>query len=134
MLVNIPQEFSTALLSGGAQPEVQMIQDPTLSIGPVVVKNMVGSFIDGIHGAAITLQVAEERHTALGASLDMAGQQALAQQFQAWFTDFQRTLYHSDQAAVLIQAWFTDFQRTLTAPHRLRVPCKKCSPWSWQGK
>ncbi len=104
MLVIIPQDFSNALLSGSAQPEVQLIQDPTLSIGPVVVKNMVGSFIDGIHGAQITLQVAEERHTALGASLDAAGQQALAQQFQAWFVDFQSTLYHSDQAAVLIQS------------------------------
>jgi len=69
-----------------------------------VVKNMVGSFLDGVSGARIAIQVVAARQAARGASLDEGGMQALAADFQAWFTGFQRTLYHGTEATLVMQS------------------------------
>lgn len=102
--VIIPVNFSRALLSGEGRPEVKLIQDPTLTIGPLVVKNMLGSLIDGISGARIALETEAKRRAALGLPSDGAAQAAFIHGYQQWFTDFQRSLYHSPQAALVTRA------------------------------
>ena len=100
----IPAGFSASALTGAGEAELLLVQDPTLTIGPLVVKNMVGSFLDGVSGARIAIEVVAARRSAHGVSLDAAGMQALAANFQAWFTGFQRTLYHGAEAALVMQA------------------------------
>jgi ABC-2 type transport system permease protein len=100
----IPAGFSASVFAGAGEAELLLVQDPTLTIGPLVVKNMVGSFLDGVSGARIAIQVVAERRAARGASLDAAAMQALATDFQAWFTGFQRTLYHGAEAALVMRA------------------------------
>lgn len=94
MAVLIPPDFTRQLLSGSGRPQLILVQDPTLSVGPMVVKNMVGSFLDGINGARIAIQVAA------GNGLNDPIQ--IAQQYQAWFTTFQHALFHDPQGAALV--------------------------------
>ena len=100
--VIVPQGFTQAILSGQGKPVVRIVQDPTLTVGPMVVENMIGSLIDGAAGARIALQADAVRRSALGLAPEQG--QAYLQAYQDWFTNFQRTLYHSAQAAVVSQA------------------------------
>lgn len=100
--VIVPPGFSQAILSGEGRPLVRIVQDPTLTIGPMVVQNMIGSLIDGAAGARIAIQADLQQRTALGLGPD-AGAQLYIQAYQDWFTGFQRTLYHSQQAALISQ-------------------------------
>jgi len=100
----IPAGFSASALTGAGEAELLLVQDPTLTIGPLVVKDMVGSFLDGVSGARVAIEVVAARRATRGATLDGAGMQALAADFQAWFTGFQRTLYHGAEAALVMQA------------------------------
>lgn len=102
--VIFPPDFSQALLSGEGNPEVRVIQDPTLTIGPLVVKNMVASLLDGATGGRIAMQASLERRAALGLPPDPAAMEAFIGEYQQWFVDFQRTLYHSPQAALITAA------------------------------
>jgi linearmycin/streptolysin S transport system permease protein len=94
MAVLIPPDFSQKLFSENGKPQLTLVQDPTLSIGPMVVKNMVGSFLDGINGARVTVQVASQN-----GSNDSA---LMIQQYQDWYTAFQHALFHEPQKAALV--------------------------------
>jgi ABC-2 type transport system permease protein len=111
MAVLIPPDFTQALLSVGGKPQLTLVQDPTLSIGPMVVKNMVDSFIDGIDGARIAIQVAAEN--------GLSDPTQVTQQYQTWFTGFQRALYHDPQQAALVM------QSPGTADAQPEAPMKK---------
>jgi ABC-2 type transport system permease protein len=100
--VIVPPGFTQAILSGAGKPVVRIVQDPTLTIGPMVVQNMIGSLIDGSAGARIAIQADLERRTALNLAPNAAGQ-AYIQAYQDWFTTFQHDLYHTAQAALLSQ-------------------------------
>jgi ABC-2 type transport system permease protein len=94
MAVLIPADFSQKLFTENGKPQLTLVQDPTLSIGPMVVKNMVGSFLDGINGARVTVQIANQN-----GSNDTA---RMIQQYQDWYTAFQHTLFHEPQKAALV--------------------------------
>jgi ABC-2 type transport system permease protein len=102
--VIIPVNFSQSLITGQSQPEVKIIQDPTLTIGPVVIKNMLGSLIDGVTGTRIALQTEADRRSALGLKDQPEAQTTFVQAYQTWYTDFQRTLYHSQEAVLIAKA------------------------------
>jgi ABC-2 type transport system permease protein len=94
MAVLIPANFSQELFKENGNPQLNLLQDPTLSIGPMVVKNMVGSFLDGINGARIAVQVAGKD----GAS----DPNQTLQQYQTWYSTFQHSLFHDPQQAALV--------------------------------
>jgi ABC-2 type transport system permease protein len=101
--VIIPPNLSQTAMTGQGKAQVVIIQDPTLTIGPSVVKEMIGSFLDGITGARISISVVNERLSAHGKPLDQQGIMALAARYQEWFTDFQRGMFHSPQAALVMR-------------------------------
>jgi ABC-2 type transport system permease protein len=94
MAVLIPANFSRELFTENGEPQLKLVQDPTLSIGPMVVKNMVGSFLDGINGARVAVQVAGKD--------DSSDPNQVVQQYQAWYTAFQHSLFHDPQQAALV--------------------------------
>jgi ABC-2 type transport system permease protein len=95
--VLIPADLSAALLSGERDPDtaIVLVQDPTLSIGPQVVRDMITSLLDGFTGSRIALQVIQERG---GAS---EGAATLVEKYQSWYIDFQRALFHDPERAAL---------------------------------
>lgn len=103
--VIIPQKFTERYLSGDQDVQVLIISDPTLSIGPAVVQNMVTMMVDGVAGGGIALETIMERQQANGITTDPTQIPAWIQRFGNWYADFQRNLFHHpDQAAFVVVA------------------------------
>lgn len=62
--VIIPANFSAAIYEPDATTEVELYQDPTLSIGPGIVSTLVDQFLTSFSGSKILLEVTGEQFTA----------------------------------------------------------------------
>lgn len=102
--VIIPTGLTAALLANQEAPAVRIIQDPTAVVGPLVVKNMAQSLLDGIHGGQIAVRVIRQRQAANGVADDPASLPAIIASYGEWFTAFQRDLFHSPQAALVLSS------------------------------
>ena len=103
--VIIPQNFTTRYLSGEKDAQVLIVSDPTLSIGPAVVEDMVTMMVDAVAGGGIAIQTITERQQANGTQVDPAQIPSWIERFGSWYTDFQRDLFHRpDEAALVLVA------------------------------
>jgi ABC-2 type transport system permease protein len=103
--VIVPQNFTERYLSGDQDVQVLIINDPTLSIGPAVVENMVTMMVDGVSAGGIALQTIVERSQANGIEPDPTQYTTWIQRFGNWYADFQRNLFHHpDKAAFVVVA------------------------------
>lgn len=100
--VIIPEAFTADYFAGNNQTPVVVLQDPTLTIGPTVVRDIIVSMLDGVAGGSITLQTATERAEANGSTLDPAGIPALFERYSNWYAEFQRALFHDPDKAALV--------------------------------
>lgn len=100
--VIIPPTFTADLLAGKKSTPLTVIQDPTLTIAPLVVRNMLTSLLDGVSGGGIAFQTVRERHEANGLSFDPAQIPALLARYETWYVDFQRDLFHHPERAALV--------------------------------
>lgn len=99
--VIIPAQFSQDLLTGNKDKQVLIISDPTLSITPQVIENMVASMLDAVAGGGVAVEVFQERLAANGIQPDPNLITSLIERYGAWYQDFQRNLFHHpDQAAL----------------------------------
>jgi ABC-2 type transport system permease protein len=64
--VIIPEEFSTSVISLDGRAEVELYQDPTLTLGPSIISSIVNAFVDGFSGSKITVGVAVKQLSANG--------------------------------------------------------------------
>jgi ABC-2 type transport system permease protein len=87
----IPAVFTHAALTPDQTAAVVLYQDPTLTIGPGIVKDLVNHFMDGFSGAKITARVA---NGASGSRSDPQVSEWAAQQYAAY-------LESSDHGAAL---------------------------------
>lgn len=78
--VIIPSDFSQAAFAGQGTSNIVLYHDPTLTIGPLIVKQLLAQFADGFSGARIALDVAQQQ---LG-TLDAAMAQNIAMQYAQW--------------------------------------------------
>lgn len=103
--VIVPENFTERYLSGEQDVQVLIVSDPTLSIGPAVVQNMVTMMVDGVAGGGIALETLLERSQIHGAQPDPAQYPVWIQRFGNWYAEFQRNLFHHpDQAAFVVVA------------------------------
>ncbi|MBK9925244.1 MAG: ABC transporter permease [Anaerolineales bacterium] len=100
--VIVPQNFTERFLSGDKDVQVLVVSDPTLSIGPAVVQNMVTMMLDGVDGGGIALQTFQERQKANGITTDPAQIPAWVERFGNWYADFQRNLFHHPEKAAFV--------------------------------
>jgi ABC-2 type transport system permease protein len=89
--VIIPAHFSAAVLAADSRAvdggvALRLIQDPTLSVGPQLVYDLVSQFADGFSGAKIMVTILDAQLTARGASPDAATLNAAVQKYVAWLT------------------------------------------------
>ena len=83
----IPSDFTAAALAPDGEATVVQYQDPTLSIGPGIVEDLVRQFIDTFAGAKITADVVAQQFQAWGeAAGGVVAQEAAAaaQAYAAW--------------------------------------------------
>jgi len=108
--VFIPEGLTAAILSGERDPDttIVIVQDPTLTIGPQVARDMITSLLDGFTGGSIALQVIQERGARLEPGDPLPDRLAPAWQvatlidkYQTWYVDFQRALFHEPDRAAL---------------------------------
>jgi uncharacterized phage infection (PIP) family protein YhgE len=62
--VIIPETFTLDYLAGKAQTPITILQDPTLTIGPTVVREMVTSLLDGVAGGGVAYKIINDRMAA----------------------------------------------------------------------
>jgi ABC-2 type transport system permease protein len=100
--VIIPAAFTKNYLEGVGGDPIVLLQDPTLTITPNVVRDMVVSMLDGVVGGGIAFQVITERMDAKGLTLDPSGIPEFFERYAYWYADFQRALFHTPENAALI--------------------------------
>ena len=100
--VIIPRNFTERYLSGDQDVQVLIVSDPTLSIGPAVVQDMVTMMVDGVAGGGIAIQTIIERLQANGIQPDPAQIPSWIERYGNWYADFQRNLFHHPDKAALV--------------------------------
>ena len=84
VVVIIPPDFTTAALAPQGSAEITLYQDPTLTLGPGIVKGIVSQFVDGFAGAKIASGVVADQLGQRGAAVDASLMQDVAMQYGAW--------------------------------------------------
>lgn len=103
--VIIPEGFTENYLNGSQDTPVLVISDPTLTIGPAVVEDMVTMMIDGVAGGGIAVQTLLERQQANGMQPATEAIPGWIEDYSTWYADFQRDLFHNpEQAALVLKA------------------------------
>lgn len=103
--VIIPASFTEDYLAGNKDTVITILQDPTLSIGPTVVRDMVTSLLDGVAGGGVAFKVLTERSEANGQALDPVTIPTFFETYSTWYANFQRAMFHSpDKAALVVKS------------------------------
>jgi linearmycin/streptolysin S transport system permease protein len=100
----VPADFTAQAIAPIGHTSLRLIADPTLTIGPRIVQDILNQFIDGISGGKIALQVVSTQLQANGKSLDPTTQAAIAQDYSAWFQSLQQNLHHSTDPIIAVQS------------------------------
>lgn len=100
--VIIPETFTADYLAGNTETTITLLQDPTLTIAPTVVRDMVASMLDGVAGGGIAYQVVHSRMQETGQTLNPASIPSLIERYGTWYADFQRSLFHNPEKASFV--------------------------------
>ncbi len=100
--VIIPHNFTERYLSGEKDVQVLIVSDPTLSIGPAVVEDMVTMMVDGVAGGGIAIETIMERLQANGIQPDPTQIPSWIERYTNWYADFQRNLFHHPEKSALV--------------------------------
>ena len=82
--VIIPAGLTAAAIEPGGRATVEIYSDPTLTLGPGIVRTVAQSLVDYYAGSSIAGSVAAQQLGRRGIPIDTATQQLLAQQYTAW--------------------------------------------------
>ncbi len=80
----IPPGFTAAVLDPSQAAEILLINEPTLTIGPQIVKSVINGFLDGLSGAKIAVSVAKFQLALRGVTLKDPAAQAIVDRYTAW--------------------------------------------------
>jgi ABC-2 type transport system permease protein len=100
--VIIPSDFSQRYLAGYRDTQVLIMSDPTLTIAPQVVQNMVTAMMDGVAGGGIAIETVLERQQLQGIQPDPNLITILVNRYTEWYREFQRNLFHNPTEAALV--------------------------------
>jgi ABC-2 type transport system permease protein len=92
--VLVPAGFTERYFAGESPDPVTILQDPTLTIGPTLVRDMVGSLLDGVTGGGVA-------YATLQGHVPGSALPGLMERYATWFAGFQRALYGDSDSAVL---------------------------------
>lgn len=100
--VIVPESFTAEYFAGDVRAPITILQDPTLTIGPTVVRDMVTALLDGVAGGGLAYKTINTRLQANGKTLDPNTVPALFERYSTWYADFQRALFHTPEKASLV--------------------------------
>jgi linearmycin/streptolysin S transport system permease protein len=90
VVVIIPSGFTAAIMNPGGRAAVELYQDPTLTIGPAIVKGLVSQIVDGMAGSKIAAVAAHDQMAAQGMVVDAVTLQTIATQYANWAAGLSR--------------------------------------------
>lgn len=82
--VIVPAGFTATTFDPAGRAAVELYQDPTLTLGPGIVKGLVSQLVDGFAGTKIAAGVTYEQLSRQGATVDPAVLQDVAMQYASW--------------------------------------------------
>ncbi len=82
--VIIPSDFTAAIVDTEGEASIEIYQDPTLTLGPSIVRGLVTQIVDGFAGAKIATTAAHGQLAARGTPPDSDTLQGIAMQHAAW--------------------------------------------------
>jgi ABC-type Na+ efflux pump permease subunit len=86
--VIIPAGLSAAVFDPEGQAAVEVYQDPTLTLGPGIVKGIISQFVDTFAGSKIAAGVAYDQLSQQGVAVDPDLLQGIAMQYSDWATSW----------------------------------------------
>lgn len=82
--VLIPAGFTAAALSPNGRAALELYQDPTLTLGPGIVRAIINGFVDALSGSRIAASVAYEQISMHGLDPEPRQLEEVAIQYAAW--------------------------------------------------
>jgi len=82
--VIIPPDLTAAVIASEGSATITLYQDPTLTLGPGVVKGLLSQFVDGFAGSKIAVGVVAEQLAERGLEVDANLIQDVTMQYAAW--------------------------------------------------
>jgi len=102
--VIIPPNLSAALVDPDGRAVVTIYQDPTLTLGPSIVKGIVGQFVDGFAGSKIATAVARAQHNRHGVTVSDAATLEVAMAYASWAEEQGASLAGNSDALLDVQS------------------------------
>jgi len=100
--VIVPEDFTHSILSTNSTTNITILQDPTLTIGPAVLKDLLIQLTDGINGGKIAVTVASSRLANNGVKVDSAVQQSIIQQYSTWYSNLSTDMHHGQEPELIV--------------------------------
>ncbi|MGD8632834.1 MAG: ABC transporter permease [Anaerolineales bacterium] len=91
--VLIPSDFTAGAVSNQAEASVTLYQDPTLTLAPQIMRDLISQFTDGFAGAKIATDVVRAQFNGRGVTLTQDDDQAIANRYAQ---DLQSGNHHHD--------------------------------------
>lgn len=82
--VIIPPDFTAAVIAAEGNAAITLVQDPTLTLGPDIVKGLLDQFVDGFAGSKIAADIVTEQLGERGVEVDAGLVQDVVAQYAAW--------------------------------------------------
>jgi ABC-2 type transport system permease protein len=101
--VIIPEDFTHSILTASSTTNITILQDPTLTIGPAVLKDLLTQLTDGINGGKIAVSVASSRLESSGVKVDSALQQSVIQKYSSWYSNLSTDIHHGQEPELVVQ-------------------------------
>lgn len=98
--VIIPPDFTAALTRPGGDAALRVLHDPTKTVGPSLLRYLLGIFTGGVTGAGQALEAAGAVFAETGIELDAVRQAVLAQGYAEWYARTQSDLNHGQNPAL----------------------------------
>lgn len=102
--VIIPADLSTAALTPDRRATVVLYQDPTLTIGPGIVKGLLHNYLDDFSSSKLATAVVLQQLSERGVVADSLTLQSVASQYAAWMQSLSASRQAGHYPAIRIQS------------------------------
>ena len=102
--VIIPADFTQVALSPAGKSSIVIVQDPTLTIGPSIIRDVISQIVDGVAGSKIAIGAVSDQFQTIGQTLSNEQIQAIAMQYGQWSQQLGQALSEGKGTALTVRA------------------------------
>lgn len=102
--VIIPADFSQQAVSPAGETHIVMVQDPTLTIGPGIIRDVITQIVDGVAGTKIAVAVVADQLAAQGRALTDGQLQSIVMEYGRWSMQLGQSLEQGALPSIAIRA------------------------------